>query len=97
MLFRSGLLRGGGFTQLIIQAKGIGAVALLVFPTSLAAWWVIKLFFGVRVPAADEVVGLDLAEIGMEAYPDAVEIEDRVRQAAGPEYTRPGGAPLPVG
>ncbi len=95
-LANEGLLRGGGFTQLAIQARGAAAVALFVLPASLVAWYIIKLLFGVRVTAPDEIVGLDLAEIGMEAYPDALEIEDRVRQATAPDPTHAADRPLPV-
>jgi hypothetical protein len=35
------------------------------------------------VKAEDEVAGLDVAEMGMEAYPDAVEIEAKVEKETG--------------
>jgi Amt family ammonium transporter len=57
--------------QTLVQLKGMGSVALLVFPASLALWYVIKLVMGgIRVSAEEEVEGLDIGEHGNEAYPD---------------------------
>jgi Amt family ammonium transporter len=88
-LANDGLLYGGGMTQLIAQIKGVVAVGGFTFVTSLAAWYLIKMTMGVRVKAQDEVEGLDLAEMGMEAYPDAVEIEAKIEKETG---IRPAGA-----
>ncbi|HEY0707945.1 MAG TPA: ammonium transporter [Polyangia bacterium] len=87
-----GLFSGGGFTQLFIQLKGVAAVGIFAFVGSLGVWYAVKLAMGVRVTAEDEVNGLDVAEIGMEAYPDASEIEEKVRVAHAPV-----GTALPVG
>ena len=76
-----GLINGGGFAQLIIQAKGVVVVGAFTFVLSFAAWYALKLVMGIRVKAEDEINGLDVAEIGMEAYPDAMEIEEKVRVA----------------
>jgi Amt family ammonium transporter len=92
-LANDGLFYGGGATQLIAQLKGVAAVGGFTFVTSLAAWYLIKVTMGVRVKAEDEVGGLDLAEMGMEAYPDAVEIETKVQEETG---LRAGVAHLPV-
>jgi Amt family ammonium transporter len=73
-----GLFNGGTATQLIAQLKGVGAVAVFAFSTSLATWWVLEKIVGVRVSEDDEINGLDIAEIGMEAYPESTEIEVRV-------------------
>ena len=43
----------------------------------------IKKLMGLRVSAEDEINGLDIAEMGMEAYPDAAEFEGRARAALG--------------
>jgi Amt family ammonium transporter len=75
---KDGLFNGGGAEQLMIQIKGVLAVGAFTFATSLVGWYLIKLALGVRVKAEDEVMGLDVAEIGMEAYPDAREIEEKV-------------------
>jgi Amt family ammonium transporter len=63
-----GLLYGG--TQLLlVQATGVAVVALFVFPASLGGWFVLKKTVGIRVTAEQEQRGLDLSEMGMEAYP----------------------------
>ncbi len=79
-LGNEGLLRGGGATQLWIQAKGVLAVAGFSFFASMVAWSLIKAVMGARSNPEEEVNGLDLTELGMEAYPDAREIEEKVRQ-----------------
>jgi len=84
-----GLLRGGGGAQLLPQLEAVVAVAAFTFPVALAAWWAIKKTMGLRVSAEDELLGLDLAELGMEAYPDAEPIEasallDDRRDGGGP-------------
>ena len=76
-LANDGLFHGGGATQLIAQLKGVLAVGGFTFVASLAAWYLIKVTMGVRVKAEDEVGGLDWPEMGMEAYPDAVEFEPK--------------------
>jgi ammonium transporter, Amt family len=65
-----GLFSGGGMTSLIAQATGVVAVAAFTFALSFAAWFVIKLVIGLRVNDEAETRGLDLSEMGMEAYPD---------------------------
>ena len=53
------------------------------FLTSLAAWFAIKRTMGLRVSAEHERAGLDLSEMGMEAYP-ADALADLDDEAAGP-------------
>ena len=66
-----GLLNGGGFDQLGIQALGAGAYAIWTVVTCWIAWKIIGSFFGgIRVSEAEEIQGLDIGEHGMEAYPD---------------------------
>jgi Amt family ammonium transporter len=89
-LGNDGLFLGGGVTQLLIQLKGMAAVAAFVFPASLALWYAIKTLMGVRVRAEDEIAGLDVAEMGMEAYPEAQEIEAKVREVAPVPAARVG-------
>lgn len=50
----------------------IGALTIFVwvFVTSLVAWFVIKMIMGIRVSEEEEYEGLDLADCGLEAYPD---------------------------
>jgi hypothetical protein len=45
------------------------AVGGFSFLTSLAAWFAIKRTMGLRVSVEHERAGLDLSEMGMEAYP----------------------------
>jgi Amt family ammonium transporter len=63
-----GLLHGGGFTQLGIQAIGVLSVGAWTGLTSLILFVVIKAIFGLRVSAKEELVGLDLSEHKSEAY-----------------------------
>jgi Amt family ammonium transporter len=63
-----GLLNGGGFASLQAQVVGILAVIAFTLVLSLIAWFVIKQTMGLRVSAAEETQGLDLSEMGMEAY-----------------------------
>jgi len=63
-----GLFFGGGFRQLGAQALGAAAVAGFVFSVSLALWALIRAVMGLRVSRAEEIMGLDIGEHGMEAY-----------------------------
>ncbi len=69
-LANDGLFRGGGFAQLGVQLAAVVTVGGFSFVTSLAVWYAIKRVMGLRVSAAHEIAGLDLAEMGMEAYPE---------------------------
>ena len=63
-----GLLHGGGFGQLGIQALGAASVAAWAAITSLVLFLGIKAVVGLRVSAKDELIGLDLSEHNAEAY-----------------------------
>ncbi|MFN5194205.1 MAG: ammonium transporter [Cyanobacteriota bacterium] len=66
-----GLLTGHGFTQLGHQIVGVLAIGIFSIVTSWILWSIIGACFGgIRVSEADEIEGLDIAEHGMEAYPD---------------------------
>ena len=54
------------FTQLI----GAAVIFAWVFIASLIVWGVIKAVMGIRVTEEEEYEGVDLAECGMEAYPE---------------------------
>ncbi len=54
----------------LTQFIGVAATAAFVLITSSIVWLVIKYTIGIRCSEEDEYRGLDLAEIGMEAYPD---------------------------
>lgn len=65
----NGLFNGGGFESLQAQAIGVLAVGAFTLTLSLAAWTIIKMVFGLRVTPEEESRGLDMSEMGMEAYP----------------------------
>jgi Amt family ammonium transporter len=63
-----GLFAGGGMESLIAQATGVVAVGVFTFGLSYVAWSLIKMTVGMRVTPEEEIRGLDLSEMGMEAY-----------------------------
>ncbi len=67
-LSKNGLLYGGGTGLLVTQIIGTVSVAAFTFALSLAAWLIIKAVLGLRVSPEDEARGLDITEMGMEAY-----------------------------
>lgn len=52
------------------QFVGLLTILIWVFVTSLIVWFAIKMIMGVRVSEEEEYEGVDLAECGMEAYPE---------------------------
>ncbi|WP_317932413.1 ammonium transporter [Halioxenophilus sp. WMMB6] len=58
---------GSSFTGQIIGAL---TIFIWVFVVSLVVWAIIKVIMGVRVSEEEEFDGVDLAECGMEAYPE---------------------------
>ena len=64
----NGLFNGGGAGLLIAQIKGIVAVGAFTFIGSLIVWYIIKAVMGMRVSAAEEEQGLDLAEHNQKCY-----------------------------
>ncbi len=66
-----GLLYGHGFTQLGHQIVGVLTYAIVGIGASWILWSIIgAIFNGLRVTENEEIVGLDIGEHGMEAYPD---------------------------
>jgi Amt family ammonium transporter len=63
-----GLFYGGGFASLQAHLIGTMAVAGFTLGLALLAWFVIKVALGLRVSPEDEARGLDIFEMGMEAY-----------------------------
>lgn len=57
-----------------ISGQLIGAATIFgwVFVTSFIVWYVIKLIIGLRVSEEEEQNGVDIAECGMDAYPEFV-------------------------
>lgn len=56
--------------SLMTQLTGIVIVGVFVFVTSGVVWLILKAVVGIRVTEEDEIMGLDMAELGMEAYPE---------------------------
>jgi len=54
------------------QLMGIAVIFIWVFVSSLIFWYIIKAVIGLRVSEEEEYEGVDLAECGMEAYPEFV-------------------------
>lgn len=57
-------------TSFGIQLLGIGAIGGFVIIVSTAVWYAIKLTIGIRASDEEEEIGLDRAELGLEAYPE---------------------------
>ena len=56
--------------SLMTQIYSIVVVGIFVSVASAIVWFILKAVMGIRVPEEDEVTGLDVAELGMEAYPE---------------------------
>ncbi|CAM3618510.1 ammonium transporter [Parendozoicomonas haliclonae] len=52
------------------QLIGAATIFVWVFVTSLIVWGILKAITGIRVSEEEEYEGVDLAECGMEAYPE---------------------------
>ena len=52
------------------QIQSIVIVGVFVVVTSAITWIILKGIFGIRVSQEDEINGLDVSELGMEAYPE---------------------------
>jgi Amt family ammonium transporter len=66
------VLTGGyhGEATLGAQILGIVSIIAFVFVTSLIVFYILKAVMGIRVSEEAEMTGLDVSELGMEAYPD---------------------------
>jgi Amt family ammonium transporter len=62
----------GDASQLIAQLIGVGTLVGFVFTFSYVAGWIIDVVIGHRVPAQDELAGLDIPEMGALCYPEFV-------------------------
>ena len=61
-----------GDATFIAQATGLVAIFLWTFITSFILWGILKMIVGIRVSAEEEYEGVDIAECGLEAYPEFV-------------------------
>ena len=57
-------------TSFVTQAIGVGAIGAMVFTVSLVLWIIMKFTIGIRCSEEAERKGLDVSEIGLEAYPE---------------------------
>ena len=52
------------------QLVGIVAIGAFTFVVSMIFWVILKAVVGIRVEEEAEIMGLDMSELGMEAYPE---------------------------
>jgi len=57
-------------TSFVKQIIGFGAIGAFVTITSAVVWLILKATMGIRVDEEAEIAGLDVTELGMEAYPE---------------------------
>jgi ammonium transporter, Amt family len=57
-------------TSFVTQIVGFAIIGAFVFVVSLVVWLILKATMGIRVSQEAEVNGLDVSELGMEAYPE---------------------------
>ena len=67
-------IAGGG--DLLVQIVGIAAVGAFAFGASWVVWSIIERTMGVRITPTVEQLGQDVAELGIEAYPEFVIMSD---------------------
>jgi Amt family ammonium transporter len=89
-----GILHGGGFTQLGIQAIGLLACTLWTLPLSFAMVFLIDKTLGLRVSSEIEAAGIDLALHGIGSYPEFL-TDERIEEEPEPPITAPGAIPAP--
>ena len=63
-----GLFYGGGFSQLGVQALGVGTAFVWAFGLGMLMFTIVSKTVGLRVTEDEELKGLDVGEHGMEAY-----------------------------
>ncbi len=59
-----------GDASFLAQAIGVGAYAGFTIVTSTIVWMLLKVTIGLRPTLEEEAMGLDKAEVGLEAYPE---------------------------
>lgn len=62
------VLNGSG--DFLVQLIGVVAIGLFVTIASAVVWLTMKYTIGLRPSEEDEITGLDVSEVGMEAYPE---------------------------
>jgi ammonium transporter, Amt family len=94
-----GLFFGGGAGQLGVQAIGVAAAFLFVFPTSFLVFKAIDMTIGMRASDEDQIRGLDISEHEAAGYPDfapALPLSGSTKSTAtaGKPVTVPSGAAI---
>ena len=69
--YQSALTEDGG-ASFSGQLIGAATIFIWVFVVSLIVWGILKAVIGIRVTEEEEYEGVDMAECGMEAYPEFV-------------------------
>ena len=64
------VLFNNGEATFMGQLVGILGIFIWVFAASMIVWLILKVTMGIRVSEEDEMNGVDLAETGIEAYPE---------------------------
>jgi Amt family ammonium transporter len=59
-----------GDASYVTQFISIVIVGVFVCATAAIAWTILKSTMGIRVGEEEEISGLDVSELGMEAYPE---------------------------
>jgi Amt family ammonium transporter len=59
-----------GDANLGTQIYSIVVVGIFTFVASAVVWFILKVTMGIRVSEEEEITGLDMSELGMEAYPE---------------------------
>ncbi len=67
-VWKQGLFYGGGTDQLVAQVLGVVAIAAWVSVAAFVLFAALKAFGGLRVPAEEEIAGLDVVEHGSSGY-----------------------------
>ena len=67
-----------GAGDLVVQLIGVVAIGAFVFCASAAAWLIIEKTLGIRVDVEAEILGLDQAELGIEAYAEFGKVSQTV-------------------
>jgi Amt family ammonium transporter len=59
-----------GNGEFIAQLKGVVVIGAFVFVSSFIVWKILDMVMGLRVDEQEEIEGLDVHELGLEAYPE---------------------------
>ncbi|HRX75332.1 MAG TPA: ammonium transporter, partial [Hyphomonas sp.] len=59
-----------GDPNFVGQLVGVALTAVFVSVASVIVWMALKLTIGVRASEEEELAGMDISEVGLEAYPD---------------------------